>query len=692
MTQPLSFFLEKIAAALFTRRSRRRRQTFFAPCLLPLALCLLPLAPCLAQQPVAASRTSQRVTQDTTPLLFSFALSPERAQPEGDTLPGQQFRQYNPVRQQPVDWGNLGNLGSAARPLFFEPTMRRGFDLGYHAYDLYRLKANDLRFYQNTRTFSEVYFSQGRTQFDGMLNARFGRTFSGGTNFSVDYRTINNKGQYRYQRTKHNTLGIGLWVPWGERYDGFLIFCNNINRQQESGGIVTDTAFGTDDLSGAAAAAVRLADQRARTRDADQTLQLTQHLKFTGLGDSSAGKRVLRATHTLAWSRERFKFSDSPLDKDRLYYPDTLYTDSRGLRNYVQLHRLDNTLLLSTFKAKNRGRPSDVLTLGLRHSWFRLQQEPLPDSTFSNLFATGDIAITPSERFAFRAQGDFGLLANFLEYNLRGDLTLGFGRFGQLRGSLLSQRRPPALLYQHLYVSKRLAWENDFQKPVETSLSATYALPWAGLELTARTHLVNNYLYFDQQSASAQTSSAVQVNQVLATGNFRLGSFRLDNTVALQQANRSDVLRLPSWFTRNSLYYSGKIFKKRLHLEAGADFRTNGAFSPDAYQPLTNQFRLQDSLRQEPFVWIDLFASFKVQTFRFFFRYENIGSFWDKKSVWYHTAHHPQPFGSVRFGIAWRFMDGNVEDNTNNPQQPGNQPPGSDGGRPPEIGTRGRGQ
>ncbi len=663
---------------------------FFGSLFLPLALCLFAFC-ALAQQPTAASRTSRRVARDTTPLLFSFALAPERAYPSGDTLPNESFRQYNPTRRQAVDWGNLGNLGSAARPLFFDSPARRGFDLGYHSYDLYRLKANDLRFYRNTRTFSEVFFSQGRTQFDGTLNARFGRTFSGGANFSMDYRTINNKGQYRYQRDKHNALALGLWIPVGDRYDGFLIFCNNINRQQENGGILSDTVFGTGELAGPSAAEVRLPGQRAITRDADQTLQLTQHLKFTGLGDSSGSKRVFRATHTFAWSRERFKFSDVALDKDSNYFKPLFFTDTRGLRNYVQVNRVDNTLLLNTFKSKNKGRPSDVLSVGLRHSWFKLQQEPLADSSFSNLFATGDIAITPSERFAFTAQGDLGLLNNFLEYNLRGDLTLGLGRFGQLRGSLLSQRRPPSLLHQRLYVTQRLVWKNDFQKPVETTISATYALPWAGVELTARTHLVSNYLYFNQQGAAAQTTAAVQVQQFLATGNFRLGHFHLDNTVALQQTSRTDVLRLPTWFSRNSLYYSGKIFKKRLYFDAGTDFRTNAAFSPDAYQPLTNQFHLQDSLSQQPFIWLDLFASFKVQTFRFFFRYENIGTWWDKKSVLYHTAYHPQPFGGIRFGITWRFMDDNVEENPS--AQPDGQQPGNDGSRPPAgpIGPTGRG-
>lgn len=627
------------------------------------------------------------MVQDTTPLLYSFALSPERSYTSSDTLADAAFRQYNPARQKPVDWATLGNLGASAQPLFFETPAQRGFDLGFHSFDLYRLKTSDLRFYRNNRSFSDVYFSQGRTQFDGLLNARFGRTFAGGANFSLDYRTINNKGQYRYQRNKHNTLAIGLWVPLGKRYDGFLIFCNNINRQQENGGIVSDTVFGTEALSGPAAADIRLSDLRATTRAADQTLQLTQHLKFTGLGDSS-GNRVLRATHTFAWIRENYKFADSPLDKDRAFF-DTFLIDNRGLRNYVQLNRLDNTLLLSTFKAKNRGRPSDMLTVGLRHSWFRLQQEPLADSSFSNLFLTGELAITPSERFNFRAQGDLGFLQNFGEYSVHGDLILGLGKAGQLRGSLLSQRRPPSLLEQRLFVSKQLFWKNDFAKPIENTLSATYTLPWAGIALTGRTHLVNNYLYFNTAGAAQQTTAAVSVGQFLVTGNFHFRGFHLDNTVAVQQINRTDIVRLPRWFTKNSLYYSGKIFHKRLALDAGADFRTNGEFRPDGYQPLTGQFYLQDSLTQKPFLWLDAFAAFKVQTFRFFIRYENMATFWDKKSVYYQAARYPLPFGSIRIGIAWRFLDGNVPDK----DDAQNATP-TDGGQRSSspLGPRGRGQ
>ena len=299
-----------------------------------------------------------------------------------------------------------------------------------------------------------------------------------------------------------------------------------------------------------------------------------------------------------------------------------------------------------------------MLAVGLTHSYFDLNQEPR-DSAFSNLFLTGDLTITPSERFALVTRGELGMLKNFGEYHVSGELLLGLGKVGQLRAGLLSQRYPPSLLHYRLFVSKRLLWDNAFEKPVENTLYAAYGLPFLGLELTARTHLISNYLYYDQEGTAQQTGTALQVAQFMVTENFNLGPFRFENTVALQQNNRSDVLRLPKWFTKNSVYFSGKVFRQRLGLNLGADFRMNGEFQPDAYQPVTWQFHLQDSVSQKPFPWLDLFATFKIQSFRGFVRYENFLSIWNKSEVFYQTARYPLPFKGIRIGIAWRFMDSN---------------------------------
>jgi hypothetical protein len=221
-------------------------------------------------------------------------------------------------------------------------------------------------------------------------------------------------------------------------------------------------------------------------------------------------------------------------------------------------------------------------------------------------------------------------------------------------------------------VSKRLLWQRDFEKPVENTLYATYALPLIGLELTARTHLISNYLYFDQEGVAAQTTSPLQVAQFIVTENFSFGPVRFENTGALQQSTRSDLVHLPRWFSKNSVYFSGKVFKKRLELNAGGDFRLNSDFRPDGYQPVTWQFYLQNTLTQKPFAWLDVFVTFKIQSFRAFVRYENFLSIWNKKDVFYQTAHLPQQFGGIRFGLAWRFLDSNSADAS---QPPAATPP-----------------
>jgi hypothetical protein len=94
---------------------------------------------------------------------------------------------------------------------------------------------------------------------------------------------------------------------------------------------------------------------------------------------------------------------------------------------------------------------------------------------------------------------------------------------------------------------------------------------------------------------------------------------------------------------------------------------------------VTWQFHLQDSLSQKPYPWLDAFLTFKIQTFRGFVRYENALTIWNKTDVFYQTARYPQPFGTFRFGLAWRFMDSNRPD--------ANQPPVS--APPSGIGPRG---
>ncbi len=612
----------------------------------------------------ASAQTSDTIARfpfaDSTEVYYLYAQAPEVLHPADDTLPDAVFRMYDPARRPLLDWGTLGNIGASARPLFYQTNLRRGAHTGYQVFELYHLYADDLAFYPSSRAISDLFFSQGRSQNDLMLRAKFSRTFARGVNFSLFHQNLNHLGQYRYQAVKHMALTFGLWYPVSRRFDSFLIAARNVSKQQENGGLANPEEIAGGQFGGPITASVRLPDEQALTRHAYTGLSWINH--WTPVGSPLGGKCTLRLTHRTNWSIARFKFSDPgsrpgfPLRDDAAFF-DTFMVDRRGIRHYAEWERWDNSLELVTFKSKSAGLPADMLGAGLQHAFLQWRQEPFADSSFQNFFLTGRLLVAPSRRFSLRANGSAGLFANLGEYQLHAQLRMGLGVLGELRAALISQRYPPALLAQRLGVSLRPFWQNAFEKPVENMLSATYALPNIGFSVTAQTHQVNNYLYYDQRGLPAQTSAPLQVAQLIVCENLRWKRLRLDLTLAAQRFNRSDVLRLPGWLAKGALYHSGYLFQRRLLLEAGADFRINAPFLADAYQPLTAQFHLQDTFTAQPYLWVDVFAAFKVQSFRFFFRYENLTNLWDERRLFFQTARYAQPFGSVRLGVAWRFLD-----------------------------------
>jgi Putative porin len=619
------------------------------------------------------------------PLFYSFSLNPELSAKDVDTFPNFTFHQYNPTRKYSFDRTNLGNLGSASQSLFFDPMPQIGFTSGIRCFDLYKVTADSLRFYKNTRSMSDVAYSRGGKQEDSEFKAKFARTFAGGTNFSLDYRTINNQGQYRYSRTKHQSLAVGLWIPIIKRYEIFLVYAKNTDKQQENGGINDVSGLNDGQFNNPIDLPIVLKDQKALSRHNNWETQLTQHFKLLGIEkkDSSGAiitksSRTVRLTHTLNFGKQSYKFADLGVRKDSLIFAN-FEIDKRGLRQFMEYNRVENTFSLTTFKPKGNGERADFISAGLSHRFFKLNQEPFR-SKFNQLFVIGSAAFTPSNRFNFLVNGALGLLKSTGDYQLRGDLKLGLGKIGELSGGILSQRTTPAQIEKRLVVSFKEVWNNDFLKPIQNTVFAKYSLNKLGFAAEGRTHLVNNYIYFDQTGQSVQTTAPLQVAQLILHENMQWRALHFDNSVALQRFNRSNVLHIPTWFSRNSLYFQGKAFKKALTLESGVSININSEFKPDSYQPLDWRYNLQDTFSQKPYPMLDVFAGFKVKNFRVFVRVENLSGFWDRKTLYYTTNLYPSMFPAYRLGIRWRFMDTNLPEEGETSNQ---APTGAGGGNNP---------
>ncbi|MCB0677133.1 MAG: hypothetical protein KDC30_10615 [Saprospiraceae bacterium] len=598
---------------------------------------------------------------DTSDIYVLYAELPEQEYDFPDTLLGRDITQYDPIRLGPFDRGHLGNLGSPSYRLIFtpgNPTM--GFHLGYDGFDLYRVYADQLAFYRLQQAMTKAYFSQGPTQENTYFQLQFGRSFANQTQLALDYRRINNEGALFHQRALDNALAVGLrHESAGKRYQFFATFATNSTELQENGGITAEPTNSQGQVILVSPLTISVELESPETRYATRELLWTHYLNLRTAQDTTGeNRRALTVGHRLNYRTDVYKFYDDQPAADSSFYGN-FQVDSRGIRHYVEHRRLENRFELKTFTmaptdSTGVRRPRDLLSVGLLHQWHWLQQEPV-DSTFQAVFLTGRMILQPVPRVRLEAYAHYGVLGNLGDYRLEGKLWLDLKKVGQWRFQAISQLQSPSLLEQRLYLTQELFWENDFKKTLETTLAAALLLPDWGIEVEGRYNLIANYLYFDSLGVARQSGTAISIPQLVARAQLHLGVLHFENELTLQRPS-GDLLRLPSLYSRHSLYLEGRIFRQVMLARLGFDLRLHSDFLLPGYQPIFSQYTLQEeqSTGWQPLV--DAFFAFKVKKFRFFLRVENLAPLLTTR-YYYLAAGYPIAQTGVRFGLSWQFVD-----------------------------------
>lgn len=154
------------------------------------------------------------------------------------------FHVYDPVRQAEYEHVHLGNLGSAHRQIVYQPRFHRGFDAGYHNYDLYLTKPEDIPYYSLEKVYSDIYFSQ-TNQEKSSFKANLGKPIGQRANMGIYYKNIRNQGQYTNQDARANAFSATLnYQSKNQKYRSFFsVTTNTIQQKENGGGVLRDTFF-----------------------------------------------------------------------------------------------------------------------------------------------------------------------------------------------------------------------------------------------------------------------------------------------------------------------------------------------------------------------------------------------------------------------------------------------------------------
>lgn len=622
------------------------------------------------------------VFPDSLPVHYFYADAPFQLYALKDTLLDN-FQQYDPTRQlNYFDYSHLGDVGLPHRPFMYQPIEREGFHFGFNQFHLLEWDNDNVRYFVNPKPYTEAYYSQANSQDEFILKAIASIKLSDKIKAAADFRRIRQDGVYQRQALKHGNLTFSAWYRSPDnRHQTYFSYLTNNFFQQNNGGLQNIAAIGTGGLfDNRSLLSVNLSAAQSqyntdkfsitnywnlnRRKNSAVTVDSLPAIDSLNLGRPKPPKPISKpknnneaqilVMHRLTYDASSYKFYDTSPPTDSTIYGN-LMVDSRGLRNVMSYRAVENI-------AKARLAYYGNLDVGLRYKLFFIDQEPR-DSIIHNLFLMGDWQLdTKRDNFGAKAKFRFGLLDNRADYLLDVEAFLNIGNIGTLKGRLLSQRYSPSLMQHRAFISQREVWNNDFNKPIENSLTASLEIPRTRTTLHVQNHLINNLIYYDSLATPQQASSAVNILQFLVSQNFKIRAFHLDNTVGFQQVSNTDVLHFPTLMSKHSMYFEGVLFNVALS-RIGVDVRYNTGYYADNFQPATGQFYLQNHTLITNPPLIDVFFATKIQTLRVFAKVENLNeliftdTFFTTNNYTLMAPQYPIRDWTIRFGLHWRFYD-----------------------------------
>ncbi len=605
----------------------------------------------------------------------------------------------------PANYVNLGNTGRASYPVLFTPILKTGWDAGFHAFDLYRYKLEDTRFFKTTRPYTLLTYilSSGKEQLIKILHTQ---NIKPNWNAGVEYRSIIAPGYFSNQNTNHNNFRFfSNYQGKRKRYAAYLVIMTNTLASSENGGITNDSSLTNPNLKKRYSVPVNLGGNTGLSQNvfsnavhtgnayADFTAFARQTYDF-GLRDSiiinDTTKEYLfypklRLQHTISFRTFSFKFHDDKVMQDSY---GAIY-DTAILQEWYNLNLTHATnklfflqdkwnFLTNDFSVKQF--PDKKNTLQFLEAGIRLENfsgtftsSPRPDyliqlygpkfsKNFYNIVLHGEYRNkTRNRKWDAVLQGEF-YSAGYNAGNYRAYATLARelnAKFGNVQVSFENVNRSPSYIFNG---SSSFSLDSNSITKNENITVLAVSANNPRFSIMARNISITNYAYFKNLYQTDQFNGLVNITQFVAsTKNKVAGHLNLYSDFIVQQTAGNNPIRVPLFFTRQRLSFEGNFFKN-LFISTGLDVSYNTPYKPYGYSPLEGQFVPQDTTTISNLPCVNAYLDFRIKSFTGVVKVENLNTVnvnhgFDFTNNSFAAPLYPTPGLVIRVGVQWGFVN-----------------------------------
>jgi hypothetical protein len=555
------------------------------------------------------------------------------------------FHNYEPVAKSGWMYQDLGNIGSAAKPIFYEVPKMIGTTSGFHVYDLYYNSPDSMKYYDTKSPYTQMnaFFGGGNRN---MLDLAFARNVNPRWNIGFNFSTIRARKTLN-PNARDDNLTVQNAYSMHTNYrseNGKYLLLGNFSRMNhvvnEQGGIIPPEIDENSILFAYEDAKVWLRNSQAT--DLRQEYHLYHEYELT---------KGWQVYHVLDRRKQGLSFfvnlnsGDSTFfnlyNPERFNNPDTTdnYNRFTEWRNELGFKGDIGPLYYNAFVKFRSGK--------MKSPYFP------SDNNFNELFIGGILRGEISEQWSFEAEGEYLLPGAFR--------VQGLFVSPWLEASYTKALYKPTSM-QMMYFGNHHQWKNDFSNIGVDQIKGVLKLDFPSWRfrpnLTA--NRINNYIFFDENQQASQANG--EAFMIIPGLNFSLNIrkkffWESDVYYTAITGDGANNFRIPELVANSRIYYDSPMFRENLYIQIGLEGRYRSDNLADNYNPAMQQFFLQNEFNVFAYPVIDLFINARIKRTRILFRFNHLNINSMSEPGYFVTPYFTGLKRVMDLGVSWPLFD-----------------------------------
>jgi hypothetical protein len=534
---------------------------------------------------------------------------------------------------------DLGNIGTAIKPLFFTPPTDIAKKFDYSAYGIYALNPQKATYFNTKSPYTRVNYVQsgGGT---GIMHFIHSQNIKPQLNTTLEVRRLSSSKQYGAPQAREERL-VDSWAVMfytnykskNEKYIALANYNHFNHTTLEQGGIkpLSDTV------------------------DFVETSSLGNYRDFLSKLTAAAARDWRNEWHIyhqykLSNNSQVYHILDYQHRRDS--YIDTNFGIGASTNYFINPKNITDTLSVNF---RYRLLENKIGMKGVHQGLYAMQSgsknylsKQLNIQLLAGAWANYTFSDSTKKIFA---EAEIGTLNALGDMRLEAAYTSPRTKIGI---SVLSV--PPSILEEN-FSSIAYSWSRMFANSFTTNLHASGRLQRGRFLFfpSIDNSLILNYIYYDSKAQIRQDSSAINLFRLGLGLVYQSKKLRIANQFYYTANTAENRFPTPKWSSNITISYE-LMYAKRLRMNTGFEIYYRSAYYANNYMPLTRQFFLQNQQK----VWgtpvADVFVDLKINQVRLFFKFAHVNQGFPSNG-YYVSPSYPGLKRTFFLGLDWPLFD-----------------------------------